>query len=54
MGKLLMLKLIENLKRISTIQNLDAMPEEVIKLNHTIERLNSAKNIHLFRTDYLE
>ena len=54
MGKLLMLKLIENLKRISAIQKLDEMPEEVIKLNHTIERLNSAKNIHLFRTDYLE
>ena len=51
MGKLLMLKLIENLKRISAIQNLDEMPEEVIKLNHTLDRLNSAKNIHLFRTE---
>ena len=49
-----MLKLIENLKRISAIQNLDEMPEEVIKLNHTLDRLNSAKNMHLFRTDYLE
>lgn len=49
-----MLKLIENFKRIFGIQNLNGMSEEVFKLERTIERLNRAKNIQLFRTDYLE
>lgn len=54
MEKRLMLKLIENFKRLSGFHGFNEASEEVIKLERTVERLNSAKNVHLLRTDYLE
>lgn len=54
MEKLFVLKLIENFKRLSGIQSSNEISEELVKLERTVERLNSAKNVHLLRTDYLE
>lgn len=54
MGRLLMLKLFENFKKVSGIDQMNHVSEEVTKLERTIERLNGAKHITLFRTDYLE
>lgn len=54
MGKLLMLKLIENLKKVSGTDLTHTVSDEVRKLDQAIERLKRAKNVDLFRTDYLE
>lgn len=32
----------------------NSVDADIAKLDRTIVRLNSAKNVHLFRTDYLE